>query len=84
MKQAMTMLYARFIKMLYNDIVGAKIKVQRKISQRQNFLDTVVAVVLVGNFENVCVFGAVAVVVGLMVMLVAAMMNGNLQSRRVN
>ena len=35
---------------------------------------------LVGDFEDVCVLGAVTMVVGLMVMFMAAMMNGNLQS----
>lgn len=35
---------------------------------------------LVGDFEDVGVLGAVTMVVGLMVMFMAAMMNGNLQS----
>ena len=48
------------------------------------FFDTLVTVVLVGNLENVSVFGAMPMVVGTVVVFVAAMVNGNLQARRID
>ncbi len=80
MKQTMAVLHAGRLHVFDNNIVGEKIKVQGEIGQWQHFFNAVVTVVLVGNLENVCVLSAVTMVVGLMVMFVAAMMNGNLQS----
>ena len=76
----MAVLHAGRLHVFDNNIVGEKIKVQGKIGQWQHFFNAVVTVVLVGNLENVRVLSAVTMVVGLMVMFVAAMMNGNLQS----
>ena len=80
MKQTMAVLHAGRLHVFDNNVVGDKVKVQREIGQRQNFFNAVVIVVLVGYFENVRVLSTVPMVVGHMVMLVAAMMNGNLQS----
>lgn len=80
MEQAMAMLHTGLVKMFNDNIVSAIIKVCGKIGQRQDFLDTMVTVVLVSDFENICVFGTMPMVIGLVVMLVAAMVNGNLQS----
>ena len=74
------MLHTGLVKMFNDNIVSAIIKVCGKIGQRQDFLDTMVTVVLVSDFENICVFGTMPMVIGLVVMLVAAMVNGNLQS----
>ena len=76
----MAMLHTGLVKMFNDNIVSAIIKVCGKIGQRQDFLDTMVTVVLVSDFENICVFGTMPMVIGLVVMLVAAMVNGNLQS----
>lgn len=76
----MAKLHTGLVKMFNDNIVSAIIKVCGKIGQRQDFLDTMVTVVLVSDFENICVFGTMPMVIGLVVMLVAAMVNGNLQS----
>ena len=76
----MAALHAGRLHVFDNNIVGEKIKVQGKIGQWQYFFNAVVTVVLVSYLEDVCVLRAVTMVVGLMVMFMAAMMNGNLQS----
>lgn len=76
----MAVLHAGRLYVFDNNIVGEKIKVQGEIGQWQHFFNAVVTVVLVGNLENVSILSAVTMVVGLMVMFMAAMMNGDLQS----
>ena len=75
----MATLHTGLLVMLDDDIV-AKICCCGKIGQRQDFLDTVVAVILVSDLEQIGVFCTVPVVVGFVVMLVTAMMNGDFQS----
>lgn len=78
-KQTMAVFHARLLKMLDNNIVSTEVGVCREIRQRQDFFDTLTAVVLVGDFENVSIFGAVPMIVGAVVMRMTTMMDGNPQ-----
>lgn len=78
-EKAMATLHTGLLKMFNNDIV-AKIKTRSKIGQRQDFFDAVVAVILISNLKDIGVLSTMSVVVGFVVMLVAAMMNGDFQS----
>ena len=80
MKQAVAILCAYFMKMLYDMDFWNYFSIMGKLWKLNVFFDTVVTVVLVSDFENICVFGTMPMVIGLVVMLVAAMVNGNLQS----
>jgi hypothetical protein len=72
------------MKMLYDMDFWKNFPIKGKLWKLNVFFDTMVAVVLVGNLENVCVFGAMPMIVGAVMVLVAAMMNGNFQTRRID
>ena len=79
MEKAMATLHTGLLEMFNDDIV-AIIKTRSKFGQRQYFFDAMVTVVLVCNLEDVSVFSTMSVVVGFVMMFVAAMMNGDFQS----
>lgn len=78
-KQAMAAFYAGFMKIGSDRDTVECLKSGGNLRCGYRFLQTLVAVVLVGYLENVCVLGAVTMVIGLVVMSVAAMMDGNPQ-----
>lgn len=84
MKQAVAMLCAYFMKMLCDMDFWKNSPIVRKLWKRNMFFDTLVAVVLVGNLENISVFGTMPMVVGAVVVFVTAMVNGNSQARRID
>jgi hypothetical protein len=84
MEQAVAMSQTASLETLYE---GHPVKIHEISGQllwRGDFVDSLIAVVLVSNLENIGVFSAVPMVVGTVVVLVAAMMNGNFQSRRID
>ena len=84
MEQAVAMSQTASLETLYE---GHPVKIHEISGQllwRGDFVDSLIAVVLVGNLENIGVFSAVPMVVGAVMVFVAAMVNGNLQARRID
>lgn len=79
MKQAVAMLCAYFMKMLYDMDFWKYFSIKGKLWKLNVFFDTVVTVVLVSDFENIGAFSAVPMVVGTVMMFMTTMMNGDSQ-----
>lgn len=84
MEQAMAMFQTEPLKILYEGHSAKIHEISGQLLWRGDFVDPLVTIVLVGNLEDVGVFGAVPMIVGTVMMFVAAMMNGNLQARRID
>ena len=84
MEQAVAMSQTASLKTLYEGHPAKIHEISCQLLWRGDFVDSLIAVVLVGNLENIGVFSAVPMVVGAVMVFVAAMVNGNLQARRID
>lgn len=84
MEQAVAMSQTAPLEILYEGYPAKIHEISGQLLWRSDFVDSFVAVVLVGNLEDVCVFGAVPMVIGTVMVFVTAMVNGNLQARRID
>lgn len=80
MEQAVAMFQTASLEILYEGHPAKIHEISGQLLWRGDFVDSLITVVLVGNLENVGIFGAVPMVVGTVMVFVAAMVNGNLQA----
>ena len=84
MEQAVAMSQTAPLEILYEGYPAKIHEISGQLLWRGDFVDSLIAVVLVGNLENVCVFSAVPMVVGAVMVFVTTMMNGHFQARRID